>query len=417
LAKPPIPSPTSRKLCLQDLALTGKKVLVRVDFNVPLNKDGSISDDTRLKESLPSIQHILKAGASAILMSHLGRPKGKDLKFSLKPCAEALEKLLGQSVQMAEDCVGEAVEKMASGLTAGQVLLLENLRFHPAEENPESDPSFAKQLASFGDIYINDAFAADHRSHSSTTKVAAFFPGKAAAGFLLQKEIQFLNVLVTNPKRPFYALIGGSKISTKMGVLKALIPKVDGIFIGGGMAYTLFAAQGFKIGDSIHEEDQIPTALHFMQECASKKVPVWLPKDIVIADAFNNDAHSQTIEPSKGIPEGWQGMDIGALTLKEWSDALQNAGTVFWNGPPGVFEMPQFAKGTEAIAKILSLLHATTVVGGGDSVAAVNHLHLASKFSHVSTGGGASLEYIELGHLPGIDALSEHAQINLIQKG
>ena len=381
---------------------------MRVDFNVPLNKDGSISDDTRLRESLPSIQYILQAGGSAILMSHLGRPKnGPDPQFSLAPCAKALSKLLGRPVLMAEDCVGPIVEKMIHNLQPGHVLLLENVRFYPAEEKPSSDPLFAKQLAALGDIYVNDAFGAAHRSHSSTSTIAQFFPGKAAAGLLLQKEISFLGHLLTHPKRPFYALIGGAKISSKMGVLKSLISKVDGIFIGGGMAFTAFQAQGLNIGNSIHEDDQVPIAAEFLKECAKRQVPCWLPTDLVIADDFREDAHTKIITVANGIPDGWQGMDIGPQTLTEWKNTLQSAGTVFWNGPPGVFEFPAFAKGTEEIARTLSSLKATTIVGGGDSVAAINRLHLASKFTHVSTGGGASLEYIEFGHLPGIDALSD----------
>ncbi len=395
------------KLQLQDLDLKGKKVLMRVDFNVPLDKDGTISDDTRLRESLPSIEHIVKAGGSVILMSHLGRPKGVDPQFSLKPCAAALSKLLNQSVLMADDCIGEKVEKMAHDIKPGQILLLENLRFYPAEEKPSTDPSFAQKLASLGDIYVNDAFGTAHRSHSSTAIIARFFPGKAASGLLLQKEIRFLDSLISSAKRPFYAIIGGAKISTKMGVLKSLLSKVDGIFIGGGMAYTFYKAQGIKIGNSIHEEDQISTALEFLKECAEKKVSLWLPSDTLIADAFSNDANTKIVSSSEGIPEGWQGMDIGPKTIDTWKKALQGAGTIFWNGPLGVFEFSRFAEGTEQIARTLSALNATTVVGGGDSVAAINKLGLSSKFSHVSTGGGASLEFIEYGHLPGIDALTD----------
>jgi phosphoglycerate kinase len=395
------------KLRLQDLDLKEKKVLMRVDFNVPLNKDGSIADDTRIRESLPSVQHILKAGGSAILMSHLGRPKGTpDPQFSLAPCAKALSKLLGQRVLMAEDCIGENVEAMARDLKPGQVLLLENLRFHPAEEKPSLDPSFAKKLAGLGDLYVDDAFGTAHRSHSSTATIAQYFPGRSAAGLLMQKEIDFLGSLL-DPKRPFYAIIGGAKISTKMGILKSLLSKADGIFIGGGMAFTFYLAQGLKIGNSIHEDDQIPVAADFLKESGEKKVSSWLPKDLVIADAFRDDAHCKTISVAQGIPDGWQGMDVGPQTLQEWDKALQNAATVFWNGPLGVFEFPHFAKGTEQIAKTLSSLKATTVVGGGDSVAAISRLGLASSFSHVSTGGGASLEFIEYGHLPGIDALSD----------
>ena len=297
--------------------------------------------------------------------------------------------------------------KNGAHLKPGHILLLENLRFYPAEEKPSTDPTFAQKLAALGDIYVNDAFGTAHRSHSSTAIIAQFFPGKAAAGLLLQKEMNFLGSLISAPKRPFYAIIGGAKISTKMGVLKSLLSKVDGIFIGGGMAYTFYKAQGIKIGDSIHEEDQIPTALEFLKECAEKKVTLWLPSDTLIADAFSNDAKTQIVSSSQEIPEGWQGMDIGPKTIEEWKKALQGAGTVFWNGPLGVFEFPRFAEGTEAIARTLAALNATTVVGGGDSVAAINKLGLASKFSHVSTGGGASLEFIEYGHLPGIDALSD----------
>lgn len=395
------------KLQLQDLDLKGKKVLMRVDFNVPLNDEGTIADDTRLKESLPSIQHVLKEGGSVILMSHLGRPKGLDPKFSLKPCAMALSKLLGMPVMMAEDSVGEKVENSAKALQPGQVLLLENVRFYPAEEKPESDPSFAKKLASLGDVYVNDAFATAHRAHSSTATIATYFPGKAASGFLLQKEINFLSRLIDQPKRPFYAIIGGSKISTKMGVLKSLLSKVDGIFIGGGMAFTFYKARGQSIGKSIFEEDQIPTALEFLNECEKQGVKLWLPIDVVIADAFKNEANVKIISSSENIPDGWQGMDIGPKTSAEWQKALQGAATIFWNGPLGVFEMQSFAKGTEQIAQTLAALQAITVVGGGDSVAAINRLGLSSKFSHVSTGGGASLEFLEFGHLPGIDALTE----------
>lgn len=395
------------KLRLQDLDLKNKKVLVRVDFNVPLTKEGTISDDTRLRESVPTIRHILNAGGSAILMSHLGRPKGVDPQFSLKPCGEALSELLGQAVQMAKDCIGENVAAKARALAPGQILLLENLRFYPAEEKPSTDPSFAQKLAALGDIYINDAFATAHRAHSSTAAIASFFPEKAAAGFLLQKEIDAFEQLLSHPKHPFYVIIGGSKISTKMGVLKSLLSKVDGIFIGGGMAFTFYKAQGIEIGDSIHEDDQLSLARDFLQECSQKKIPLWLPIDLRIADAFNNEAHSKTVSALQGIPPGWQGMDIGPKTAEEWKKLLEKASTVFWNGPLGVFEFPNFAVGTHRIAQAVARLNAVTMVGGGDSVAAINQIGLSSQFTHVSTGGGASLEYIEFGHLPGIDALSD----------
>jgi phosphoglycerate kinase len=395
------------KLKLQDLDVRGKKVLVRVDFNVPLNKDGSISDDTRIQESLPTIQAILKEGGSVILMSHLGRPKGgPDPQFSLGPVARHLSKLLGIPVLMADDCVGEKVEKMADELKPGQVLLLENVRFHPAEEKPDLDLSFAKKLASLGDFYVNDAFGTAHRAHSTTAAIAGHFPGKSAAGLLMQKEIEFLSFLLA-PKPPFYAIIGGAKISTKMGVLGSLLSKADAIFIGGGMAYTFYLAQGLKIGDSICQQDQVAPATEFLKKCREQKISCYLPKDLIIADAFRDDARTKCIAPSDGIPDGWQGMDIGPQTTHEWSKALKSAASVFWNGPLGVFEFPHFAKGTEEIAKTVASLKAITIVGGGDSVAAINKLGLKASFTHVSTGGGASLEFIEFGHLPGIDALSD----------
>jgi phosphoglycerate kinase len=394
------------KLSLKDLPLKGQRVLMRVDFNVPMEKGGGITDDTRIKETLPSIQYILDQGGSVVLMSHLGRPKGKrDPQFSLTPCAKRLEELLKKPVRFASDCIGAEAEKMAKELKSGEVLLLENLRFYPAEEDPKSDPFFAKQLAALGQVYVNDAFGAAHRAHSSTAVIAQYFPGKAAAGFLMEKEINFLSGILSNAKRPFYALIGGAKISTKMGVLQSLTDKVDAIFIGGGMAYTFLKAQGMTIGDSIVEDDQIPTATAFLQTCQKKGVKVWLPEDIVIANAFKADAQAKIV--TADIPAGWQGMDIGPKTLQTWKDALKDAATVFWNGPLGVYEFPAFAKGTEGIARLLSTLSATTIVGGGDSVAAINALHLGEKFSHLSTGGGASLEYLEFGKLPGIDALSD----------
>lgn len=396
------------KLGLQDLDLKGKKVLVRVDFNVPLNKEGTVADDTRIKESLPSIQYILKAGGSVILMSHLGRPKGTpDKQFSLAPCAKVLSSLLGKPVLMAGDCIGPQIETMARNLKPGEVLLLENLRFHAAEEKPSLDPSFAKKLASLGDVYVNDAFGTAHRNHSSTVAIAQYFPGKSAAGLLMQKEIAALSTLL-NPKRPFYAIIGGAKISTKMGVLKSLVGKADSIFIGGGMAFTFLLAQGIKIGNSIHEDDQVSAAKEFLEECQKKNILCRLAKDLVIADKFEEGAQSKIVGADQGIPEGWQGMDIGPKTIEEWEQNLKKAKTIFWNGPLGVFEFPRFARGTEQIAKTLaSLKGATTIVGGGDSVAAINRLRLAEAFTHVSTGGGASLEFIEFGSLPGIDALSE----------
>ncbi len=397
------------KLTIEDLPLTGKKVVIRVDFNVPLNKDGSIADDTRIRESIPTIDYALKKGAAVILMSHMGRPKSKnDVKLSLGICAKKLSQLIAAPVLFVPDSVGKEVEKMAGELKGGQVLLLENLRFYPAEEDPSKDPNFAKELSKLGDFYVNDAFATAHRAHSSTATIAHYFPGKAAMGFLMKKEIAHLEPLLKNPKPPFFVLIGGAKISSKIGVLKSVLKKVDALYIGGGMAYTFFKAQGIPIGDSIVEDSSIPDALELLSECKKRDIPLFLPVDVVVADSFKNDAKAQVVSMmANGIPPGWQGMDIGPETIAAWSSDFKLASTFFWNGPVGVFEFPEFSRGTHEMAKAISSIHGTTVVGGGDSVAAIQQLNLGSKFTHVSTGGGASLEYLELGHLPGIDALSE----------
>lgn len=396
-----------KKLSIKDLDLKDKRVLVRVDFNVPLSEEGKITDDTRIRAALPTIEYILNQGGSVILMSHLGRPEGKpDPKFSLAPCAHHLESLLKRPVPLATDCIGPEVETRARALRPGQLLMLENLRFYPAEEKPASDPSFAKKLASLGDIYINDAFGTAHRAHSSTATIAQYFPGKAAAGFLLMKEIEFLGSAFSNPKHPFYALIGGAKVSSKMGVLSSLLSKVDALFIGGGMAYTFLKSQGVSIGDSICEDDLIEKAREFSELAKSKNIPIYLPEDLVIADAFDASAKRQVVTLAQGIPTGWQGMDIGPKTLANWKQKLGQAAMIFWNGPVGVFELEPFAVGTQELAKALAALKAITIVGGGDSVAAINEFNLADQFSHISTGGGAALEYIEFGKLPGIEALS-----------
>ncbi|MDR2539910.1 MAG: phosphoglycerate kinase [Chlamydiales bacterium] len=396
------------KLSLKQLDVKNKKVLLRVDLNVPMNEEGIITDDTRMKEALGSIQYILDHKGSVILMSHLGRPKGKfNLKLSLEPCAKALSLLLKYPVLMAKDCIGPNAQNLVAHLQPNQILLLENLRFDPAEEHPSSNPEFAKKLASFGDVYVNDAFGTAHREHSSITTITKYFPGKSAMGFLMQKEINFLSSLIQNPQSPFYAIIGGAKISSKLGVLKSLLKKVDGLFIGGGMAYTLLKAQGYPIGNSIYEEDQLDEALQLIKSCKDQKLPLWLPVDLLIADRFSKTANSKCIKVHQGVSDGWQGMDIGAETIAIWEKELVKAATLFWNGPLGVFEFPAFAKGTEAIARCIASSKAFSVIGGGDSVAAINQLHLASSFSHISTGGGASLEYLEFGHLPGIDRLSD----------
>jgi phosphoglycerate kinase len=395
------------KLSIKDYPIQGKRVLMRVDFNVPMNKDGTIADDSRIQASLDSIKYILSQNCSLILMSHLGKPKGKNVEFSLLPCGQRLSKLLGKEVKIAPDCIGPEVEKMAKALKPQEILLLENLRFYEAEEKPEKDPSFAKKLASLGDIYVNDAFGTAHRKHSSTYTIAQYFPNRALAGLLLEKEVTYLSLCLKNPKRPFFAIIGGSKISTKTGVIINLIDKVDELFIGGGMFYTFAKASGITIGNSICEDDQIETAKKIMVKCKEKNVPLNLPLDLKIADNFSNDAKVKVISSMDNFSTPWQGMDIGPKTIASWTKKISAAATIFWNGPLGVFELPNFAEGTKQIAKALSLSSAITIVGGGDSIAAINSLNLASKFTHLSTGGGASLEFIEQGTLPGVEVLTE----------
>lgn len=386
------------KLKLKDLTIKGKRVLMRVDFNVPIDK-GRITDDSRIKAAIPSIQYIIGQGASLILMSHLGRPDGKpDAAFSLAPCAKRLSELLKQPVEMAKDCVGPEVEKMAQTLQPGQILLLENLRFHPGEEDPEEHPDFVQGLKRLGEFYVNDAFGTAHRSHASTAAIAKFFPENSAMGFLIEKEVEELSPLLSNPKRPFYAIIGGAKVSSKIGVIKQLLSKVDALFIGGAMIYTFLKADGIEIGASIAED---PSEVRNLP-----KEKLRFPKDLIIADGFSNNAKFKPVLANGGIPANWQGMDIGPQTIEEWSKELMKAETVFWNGPVGVFEMPHFANGTKALAQCLAKSKARTIVGGGDSIAAIEQLGLQNEFAHLSTGGGASLEFIEYGHLPGIDALS-----------
>lgn len=388
------------KLSLKDLALKNKKILMRVDFNVPL-KEGAIADDTRIRAALPSIKYVINEGGSLILMSHLGKPKGKDPKLSLVPCAKRLSELLNMPVIMARDCIGEEVEREAKALKPKQILLLENLRFYNAEEHPDNDPSFAEKLSKLGDIYVNEAFGTAHRNHSSTAAIARFFKGKAALGFLMEKEITFLNMALENPKRPFFAIIGGSKISSKIGVLLKLVDKADALFIGGGMLFTFLKAKGIEIGDSLFEENELHTVEDIFQK-AKQKTEIYLASDVVITD---NSENIKIINCKDGIPKNWKGMDIGPKTVKEWSSLLNKAATIFWNGPLGVFENPAFAKGTNGIALAMASTKAITIVGGGDSLAAINNLKIEEKFSHLSTGGGAALEYIEYGTLPGIEAL------------
>lgn len=393
---------------LKDLPVEGKKVLLRVDFNVPQDDSLAITDDSRIRACLPSIRYLLKEGASIILMSHLGRPKGVTPKYSLAPCAQRLGELLHRQVTLAPDSIGPQVASMAQALHPGEILMLENLRFYEGEEHPEKDPSFAKSLAALGDLYVNDAFGTAHRAHASTAVIAQYFPGKKAAGFLLEKEICFLGEATQHPKRPFYALIGGAKVSSKLGVIKSLLEKTDGLFIGGGMAFTFLKAQGVQVGDSLVEEALLEEATAILKESHRLKKRLMLPVDVVITQEVVKDAPHRLIDLGKeSIPPGWKGVDIGPQTLAAIEDAIEDAGTLLWNGPFGVFEIPPFDKGTEGIARLLANAQAVTLVGGGDSVAAVNALGLQESYTHLSTGGGASLEYLEFGTLPGLQALED----------
>lgn len=381
---------------IKDLLLQSKRVLLRVDFNVPLDEKQRITDDSRIIAALPTIQYILSKHASLIIMSHLGRPKEKDPKLSLAPIARRLSEILNHPVSMVTDCVGPSVEKRVQNLKPGDILILENLRFHKEEEEPTDE--FVKSLAKLGDVYVNDAFGTAHRAHASTAKIAQYFPGRKAAGFLMEKEIKALTPLLHNPERPFYAIIGGAKIATKAGVLKRLLEKVDSLFIGGAMAFPFYQAQGISVGDYPVLESDVKIA----KEILEKGKNIYLPIDLVISDG----QEIKTIDVKEGIPSGWQGQDIGPKTVGEWSINLKKAKTAFWNGPLGVFEKKEFAKGTKGIAKALTETDAKVIVGGGDTVAAIQQMNLGSCFHHLSTGGGASLEFIEFGSLPGIDALN-----------
>ncbi len=388
------------KKTIRDVGLEGKRVLMRVDFNVPI-KNGRITDETRITAALPTIQYILDHGASLVLMSHLGRPAGSGFEeaYSLKPVAERLGELLAQSVLMAPDCIGEAVEEMAHALKPGQVLMLENTRFYKGES--KNDPKISAQLAKLGHLYVNDAFGAAHRAHSSTEGVAHHLP--AVAGFLMEKEIEYLGRAVENPERPYVAIIGGAKISDKIGVIRNLLNKVDWLLIGGGMANTFFAAKGYEMGDSLVESDSIAVAQELMALGQDKLI---LPVDGVIADAFSADAKIQIV-PVDQIQPGWRMLDIGPESVALFGTKIGRAKTIVWNGPMGVFEMAPFAKGTVAIADMLAESGAVTIIGGGDSVAAVQQASLADKMSHISTGGGASLEMLEGQVLPGLAALQD----------
>ena len=393
------------KLTLHDLHLKNQRVLMRVDFNVPLHKDGSISDDTRIQAALASIEYVLNHGASLLLISHLGRPKATpDPKYSLAPCAKRLAELLGKPVPLAPDCIGPKVEKMAHLLKPGELLMLENARFHPGEEEPETDPDFVKQLAKLGTIYVNDAFGTAHRAHASTALLAKYFPQKAAVGFLMEQELKYLTPLIENPKRPFCVIIGGAKVSTKAGIIQNLLKIADLLFIGGGMVFPFMKAKGISVGSSLLEAEDVKTAKHILSLSQSSKII--LPRDLVIAHGFSNDAPFKIQSIDLAIPEGWMGMDIGPQTVLDWAEKLKSARSIFWNGPVGVFEMPHFAAGTKALAASLAEASGETIIGGGDSIAAIRQMGLSERFTHLSTGGGASLEFLEFGHLPGVDALS-----------
>jgi len=394
------------KQTIRDVDVTGKRVLVRVDFNVPLDAQQRITDDTRIRAALPTIQYLLQHGAAVILMSHLGRPKGQVVEtLSLTPVAERLSELLNQPVEMASGAVGSQVEALAQALKPGQVLLLENLRFHKEEE--KNDLAFAKQLATLGELYVNDAFGTAHRAHASTEGVTHTLPG--VAGFLMEKEINFLGSALENPKRPFAAIVGGAKVSDKIAVLERLIGMVDTLLIGGGMANTFFKAEGYEIGDSLFEETSVETARGLIEKARQRGIAFLLPTDVVIADRFAADAEHKVVA-STAVPRGWRILDIGPATVETFRKALSDAQTVIWNGPMGVAEMPAFAHGTEAMVGILAqrtAAGAITVIGGGDSAVTVEQAGAADKMTHVSTGGGASLEFLEGRVLPGVHALQD----------
>ncbi|MGE5660511.1 MAG: phosphoglycerate kinase [Actinomycetota bacterium] len=400
---------TVANLSASDLA--GKRVLVRVDFNVPLD-NGNITDDTRIRAALPTIQDLTSKGAKVILTSHFGRPKGDSYeqrvseKLRLTPVAQRLSELLGKEVKKPNDCIGDEVAATVAGMQDGDVVLLENVRFHAEEE--ANDPEFAKQLASVADLYVNDAFGTAHRAHASTEGVTHYLK-PSVAGYLIEKELQYLQSAIESPQRPLAAIIGGSKVSSKIGVIETLLEKCDKLLLGGGMVFTFYKARGLSVGKSLVEEDKLELAKSLEAKAKERGVALLLPTDVVVADNFKADANSKTVSV-EAIPDGWMGLDIGPDSVKTFQNALADCKTVIWNGPMGVFEMPQFAKGTEAIARSLAELTktgATTIIGGGDSVAAVEQLSLGEQMSHISTGGGASLELLEGKELPGIAALDD----------
>ncbi len=391
------------KKTIEDIEVAGKKVLVRCDFNVPLDENKNITDENRLIGALPTIKYLIDHKAKVILCSHLGRPKGEfNPKFSLAPVAKRLSELLGQEVKMADDVIGDSAKALAASLKDGEVMLLENVRFHKEEE--KNDPEFAKALASLAEVYVNDAFGTAHRAHASTAGIANYLP--AVCGYLIKKEIEIMGKALSNPERPFVAILGGAKVSDKIGVIENLLDKVDYLIIGGGMAYTFLKAKGYEIGTSICEDDNIELATNIMEKAQQKGVELLLPVETVVAKEFSADSEPVVV-PSDKIPADMMGMDIGPKTIELFSEVVKKAKTVIWNGPMGVFEFPKFAVGTKAIAKALAETDAVTIIGGGDSAAAVAQLGFADKMTHISTGGGASLEYLEGIELPGIAALND----------
>ena len=391
------------KKTVKDIDLRGKKVFVRCDFNVPMDENQNITDNRRIVAALPTIKYLIEQNCKIILASHLGRPKGEfKPEFSLAPVAKELSRLLGQEVLMAKDVIGESAKTLAANLQEGQVMLLENVRFH--REETDNDPEFAKELASMAEVFVNDAFGTAHRAHASTEGISHYLP--SVSGFLIEKELKFLGDALNNPERPFVAILGGAKVSDKIGAIDSLLEKVDTLMIGGGMAYTFFKAQGYEVGNSLCEPDKCDLALSLMNKAKEKGVKFLLPVDTKIGKEFKPDTESKTVAWTE-IPEGWEGFDIGEKTIEMFKDELKSAKTVVWNGPLGLFEFDQFAIGTNAIAHALAELDATTIIGGGDSAAAVEKAGLADKMTHISTGGGASLEFLEGKKLPGIECLQD----------
>ncbi len=391
------------KRTVRDVEVAGRRVLVRVDFNVPLDEHGRVADDRRIRESLPTVQYLLERGAAVVLMSHLGRPGGRVVEdLRMAPVGERLAELLGRPVQVLPDCVGPQVEAAVARLRPGEVALLENLRFHPGEE--ANDPEFAAALARLGDLYVNDAFGTAHRAHASTVGVARYLP--AVAGLLMEKEIRYLSRLLESPDRPFVAVLGGKKVSDKIGVLQNLLPRVDAVLVGGGMAYTFLRAQGYQVGQSVLEEDKLELARELVELAQRRGVELLLPEDVVVAERLDAEAPRRTVAV-QDIPEGWMGVDIGPRTAQRFARVVEDARLVVWNGPMGVFEVAPFAEGTRVVAEAVARCRGTTVVGGGDTAAAVEQFGLLDRFDHVSTGGGATLEFLEGRELPGIRVLED----------